>query len=194
MLYKIVRIVGLFIFKVLYRCEVINADEIPKDTPLVICSNHKSNLDPLFISANIKFQIHWMAKNELWKIPFLGFLITKLGGYPVDRNTTDIKAIKTSMKLLKEKEAIGIFIEGTRVKEIDYSNAKSGAAVIAHRSSAIVVPVYVEGNYMPFKKMKLIVREPMDIRSLPKQSSEQYDEIAVDILKAIYSGVEKNRS
>ncbi|RVU54942.1 lysophospholipid acyltransferase family protein [Anaerosphaera multitolerans] len=192
MLYKFIRTIGFIIFKILYRFEIVDYEKIPMGVPLVICPNHKSNWDPIFVSALIKFQIHWMAKKELWEVPLLGNLISALGAFAVDRDAVDIKAIKTSMRLLKENKAIGIFMEGTRVKEVNYSNAKAGAAVIAHRGSALIVPVYIQGNYFPFKKMKLLIKEPIDIREFPKQTPEQYEKIAVDILKSIYSGVEKN--
>lgn len=187
MLYKVLQNIFFVVFKILYRTEVVGLEKVPKDERVVICANHKSNLDPIFISANFKKQIHWMAKVELSKNAFLKWFIEKLGAFFVDRNSADIKAMKTAMKLLKEKEIVGIFPEGTRVKEPDFSKAKAGVALIAHRTKSIVVPVYIEGDYKIFRKMKLVFRDPIDLTSLPKQTSEEYEVISQNILKSIYN-------
>lgn len=186
MLYKILQGIFFIIFKFIYRTEVIGIEKIPKDEKIIICANHRSNLDPILISANLKKQIHWMAKKELSKNALVRSFIEKLGAFFIDRDSVDIKAMKTAMRLLKEDNIVGIFPEGTRVKEIDYTKAKSGVALIAHRTKATVVPVYIDGNYKPFKKMKLIYRDPIDLKALPKQSTEQYEVISQNILKSIY--------
>lgn len=192
MFYNIAVFVMRIVTKILFRYETVGAEKIPSDVPLVICSNHKNNWDPVFVSVNLKPKIHWMGKSELWNNPLMGKLISALGVFPVNRDETDLKAIKTAISILKQNKALGIFIEGRRVKEIDYNNAKPGAVAMAHKASAMIVPVYIEGDYSLFKKMKLIVRDPIDIRDLPKQKSEGYEALAVDVLKSIYSGVEKN--
>lgn len=187
MLYKVLQKVFFVAFKVLYRTEVVGIENVPENERIIICANHKSNLDPIFISANFKRQIHWMAKKELSENIFLKWLIEKLGSFFVDRSTADVSAMKTAMRYIKNNDIVGIFPEGTRVKGIDLNNAKSGVALIAHRTKAIIVPVYIDGDYKIFRKMKLVFRKPMNLKALPKQSSEEYEVIAQDILKDIYN-------
>lgn len=190
MLYKILRPILSVIFKILYRYEVVGNREFPKDIPIVLCANHKSNMDPLLLAASFKNQIHFMAKKELFSNKILGYFIDKLGAFPVDRDKADVQSIKKAISILKDNKILGIFPEGTRVQTIDYNSAKSGVAVIAHRSKAVVIPVYIEGNYIPFKKMKVYIKDIMDLRELPKKlEPEKYTEISVNIMKSIYSGV-----
>ncbi len=186
MLYKTLQGIFFVIFKALYRTEVIGLEKVPEDERIVICANHKSNLDPILLSSNFKRQIHWMAKKELSSNFFMRWLVDTLGAFFVDRNSADIKAMKTAMRLLKEKEIVGIFPEGTRVKEVDLANAKSGVALIAHRTKSVVVPCYIDGNYKIFRKMRIIFRDPIDLKELPKQSSEEYEIISRNILSSIY--------
>ncbi|MDO5040775.1 MAG: lysophospholipid acyltransferase family protein [Peptoniphilus sp.] len=192
MLYKILTKILWIFFKIIFRAEITGADKIPEGRPLIISPNHKSNFDPLLVSAMIKPQIHWIAKKELFAFKPLGAFIRAVGGFPVDRQNTDIKAVKTAMSLLKNNKVLGLFPEGTRVKTPDFTKPKSGVALIAHRTKATVVPIYIEGDYTPFSKMKLIVREPLDLSQM-KITQSDYDEISLGILKSIY-GVDENKN
>ena len=70
MLYRIVRRILWLYFKLVYRFEILNIENLPSKGPYMICSNHRSNWDPIFISGVIKEPIHWMAKKELFKKPY----------------------------------------------------------------------------------------------------------------------------
>lgn len=176
------------IFKIFNRAEVIGLENIPEDEKIVICANHTSNWDPLLLSSYIEPQIHWMAKSELSKIAILGKLLTKYGVFYVDREKQDIKAMMTAMKLIKNKKIVGIFPEGTRVKEINLDGAKSGVAVIAHRTKAVIVPAYIEGKFKPFRKVRLIIREPIYLDNLPKKlNGDDYEKLTRNIMENIYN-------
>lgn len=194
MLYKILRILALIVFKILYRCEIVGLENMPDQGPFIIAANHKSNRDPLMISALVKPQIHWMAKKELYKNKFLAFFLTSLGAFPVDRQANDIKAVKTAMQILKSNQILGVFPEGTRVKEIDPSKVKSGVALLGHRTKSKIVPIYIEGNYKIFRKIKIHIRPSIDLSEYKKLTQEEYHEISQEMMKIIYYGVDENRS
>lgn len=194
--YQIVRCILWVYYKFIHRAEVIGIENIPQNESFMLCSNHKSNCDPLFVASQFKRPIHWMAKQELFKNPILGKIITYFKAFPVNRGESDIAAVKTSLRILKDGEILGVFPEGTRVKEPDVNLGKSGVAVIAHKAKVKILPVYIEGSYGLFKKLKLYIRKPIDLSNLPKQSQLEYKEHTVDILKSIYYGVDiyKNNS
>ena len=194
MIYKIFKILALIVFKILYRCEIVGLENMPDQGPFIIAANHKSNLDPLMISALVKPQIRWMAKKELYENKFLAALMNSVGAFPVDRQANDIKAVKTAMKILKSNQILGVFPEGTRVKEIDPSKVKSGVALLAHRTKSKIVPIYVEGNYKIFRKIKVYVRPSIDLSEHKKLTQEEYHEISQEMIKIIYYGVDENRS
>lgn len=186
MLYKFLRIVFFIIFKMLYRVEVFGRENIPLSGKFIVCANHKSNFDPIMISAHFKRQIHWMAKKELFNNKLLGKFIATLGAFSVDRTTSDLKAIKTALRYLKNGEILGIFPEGTRVKKIDLENIKSGTALIAHKSKSLIVPVYIDGDYKAFRKIKIYIREPIDIREKKGLKEIEYLEISREVITSIY--------
>lgn len=180
------RIVGFFM-RHIYRLEVHGRENIPQDSErLIICGNHKSNLDPVAISAIFERQIFWMAKKELFENKFFGGFLTKLGAFPIDREGNDLAAIKKSLKILKNEDVLGIFPEGTRVKEADYTRIKSGIALIAQKTNSRVLPVYIEGNYKPFRKTRIYFREPVKINKEIKYSPGELENISQDIMRIVY--------
>lgn len=180
------RIVGFFM-RHIYRLEVHGRENIPQDSErLIICGNHKSNLDPVAISAIFERQIFWMAKKELFENKFFGGFLTKLGAFPIDRQGNDLAAIKKSLKILKNEDVLGIFPEGTRVKEADYTRIKSGIALIAQKTNSRVLPVYIEGDYKPFRKTRIYFRQPVKINKEIKYSPGELENISQDIMRIVY--------
>lgn len=187
MFYKFIQVFIGFFVKVIYRVEVFGIENIPKEEKrLIICGNHKSNLDPVTISAIFPRQIFWMAKRELFENKLVGGFLTKLGAFPVDRERNDLKAIKTSLTILKDEKVLGIFPEGTRVSEIDYTKIKSGIALIAQKTDSEVLPVFIEGEYKAFRKLKVYFRKPVKINKEIKYSNEELENISQDIMRMVY--------
>lgn len=188
MLYSIFKWLMFLINKIVFRLEIVGSEKIPEDGPIIIVGNHKSNMDPLMICSMVKRKISWMGKKELWENRFLRTILNAVGAFPVDRQGVDIDAIKKSMKILKEGGTLGLFPEGTRVKSFDESRIKHGVALIAQRTNSKVVPIYIEGDYVPFKKMRLIVRDVVDFKDVKKLTSEEYQDLSVEIMKKVYNG------
>ncbi|UHA72944.1 lysophospholipid acyltransferase family protein [Paenibacillus sp. 481] len=153
------------IYKLLFRFEVKGLENIPKDSGVLLCSNHISNLDPPAMGIWIDRQIRFMAKQELFDIPLLGRLIKALGAFPVKRGGVSKESIRTSFQLLKDGGVMAIFPEGTRNMD-GAVEAKKGAAMIALRSGAAVVPVAICGQYKLFRKMKVVYGPPVDLSDL----------------------------
>lgn len=188
MFYKILKIIAFIIYKIVFNIEIVGSEKIPSDGPVIIIGNHKSAQDPLLISSLVKRQIHWMAKIELFKNKFLEKVLTSLGAFPVDRDIADIAAVKKSMIILRNNSVLGIFPEGTRVGKFDKSKVKPGIAMIAQRTKSKVVPIYIEGEYKIFRKMRLLVRDSIDFAEVPKLSNDDYLDLSVDIMKKVYYG------
>lgn len=187
MFYKFVQVFIGFFVKIIYRIEVLGIENIPlEDKRLIVCGNHKSNLDPVTLSAIFPRQIHWMAKKELFQYKILGGFLNKMGAFPVDRNNNDLKAVKTALKILKNEDVLGIFPEGTRVSEIDYTRIKSGVALIAQKTDSEVLPVFIEGDYKVFRKLKVYFRKPVKINKEIKYSNEELENISQDIMRIVY--------
>lgn len=171
-----------------YPVKVHGIDNIPDNGKLILCSNHVSNWDPIFISIGFSRKINWMGKAELFQNKVLAFLIKKLGVFPVNREGTDINAIKNALRVLKNNEILGIFPEGTRVREFNPKNAKHGAALLSIRSKSPILPVYIESNYKIFNKVNIYIGSPIKYYETFNKNigSKDYSLISKDLLQTIY--------
>ena len=188
MFYSLVKYIAFVIFHIIFRIKVEGKENIPLDGRLVLCANHHSNWDPLVIASVFTRKISWMGKKELFENSFLKVFLTALQVFPVDRQVTDIGAVKKALRILKDDKVLGIFPEGTRVKEFNPDNAKAGVALLALKSNSPVIPVYTRGTYKLFSKLYIRIGQPIDYKEIypGKLDMEQYTIISQDILAKIY--------
>lgn len=150
------------IFRILYSVKIEGKENIPKESGFLVTSNHKSNLDPPFLGCFLPFRLSFMAKEELFEIPVLGRIIRAVGAFPVKRGSGDLTAIKLALKLLSSKKNVLIFPEGTRsLEEGKILEGKQGAALIAYKAKANVLPVGISGNYRFRSKMTIKIGKPI---------------------------------
>ena len=164
---------------------VIGREKVP-DGGCVLVANHTQWADPVLVGTALgnQYPLVAMAKKELFQIKLLGPLISALGAFPVDRGTADIGAIKTSLKAVKEGKKLLIFPEGgTKHKAGD--EAKVGAAMIAARTGAPIVPIYISEN----KKFRSKVYVVFGDAYIPEKtkSKDGYRAIADDMMRRIYA-------
>ena len=152
------------LFMKLYRVEVINPENEPLDQHFIVACNHTGAADGIIICAAMKNQIRFMSKKELFKVPVVGAFLKAIGCYPVDRKSSDVAALRTTINHLKDEDCVGIFPQGTRCPRVDpaTTSVKSGVGLIAARSGADVLPVCVKskvGAVKMFRKNYLIIGE-----------------------------------
>lgn len=186
--YYTLRFIAAIVLKIGFRFKVHGIENIPEEGRVVLCSNHISILDPIVLAIVLKRPIVFMAKKELFENRFLGTIVNGLGAIPVDRQGTSLSAVRKSLQTLKNEKILGIFPEGTRVKEIDLDNAKPGVGLISIKSKSPVIPIYIESKYKPFSKIKINIGKPIcfDEYYDEKLSTEDYEKISKDIMKSIY--------
>ncbi|SFI56217.1 1-acyl-sn-glycerol-3-phosphate acyltransferase [Paenibacillus sp. UNC496MF] len=180
MLYSICRSLLRIIYAVLFRFEAIGLENIPPTGPVVLCSNHISLLDPPTVGTPVNRMVHYMAKAELFAVPLFGPFIRSLGAFPVKRGGVSKEAIRTAIGLLKEGKVMGIFPEGSR--SAGDSAGKKGAAMIALRSGATVIPVAIIGRYKIFRKMRIKYGKPIDLTAFIQDSSSDVLEQVTDVI------------
>lgn len=164
---KICRVVVAFcIFwycKIVYKIKIIGKENIPKEGSLLFCGNHRTYLDPPLITVTAGRKMSFMAKEELKQQALMRFLCFAFDGIWVKRDSKDIGSLKTAMKLLKNGGCIGIFPEGTR-NGMDKNDGKlkNGAAYMALKTGAKIVPIGIQGSAKPFTKNAIIYGKPLD--------------------------------
>lgn len=190
MLYSLVCWVSKIFFSLFYRTSVEGVENVPQDGALIICSNHISLLDMfLFVYPILPRRIYFMAKEELFRTPLLANILNRLGAYPIKRGRGDLHSAKTTLRLLNEGKAIGIFPEGTRRKKDKKKiRPKYGAILFALESGAPILPIGISGNYKLFSKLRLVYGKPY---SLPyekgeKASKEEMQQLVEQLMEKIY--------
>ncbi|XEC92769.1 lysophospholipid acyltransferase family protein [Paenibacillus tarimensis] len=169
MVYRFCQTLLRIVFATLFPLKAVGLENIPESGPVLLCSNHKSYVDPTTIGVKVKRKVHYMAKAELFRFGPAGAFLRSLGAFPVKRGGVSKEAIRLALQLLKEGNVMGIFPEGTRNSKD--SMGKKGAAMIALRSGAAAIPVAIIGNYQPFRPMKIVYGEPIDLSEFEGDSS-----------------------
>ena len=127
-------------------------ENIPKSGAAIIVANHISYLDPPAISAFLPRYAHFMAKAGLFKIPVLGLILKTSGVFPVKRGAPDRMAIRRAIDYLSNGEVVALFPEGRRVGPGEVAEGELGAALLAYKSKATVIPAAIIGT-QPWWKM-----------------------------------------
>lgn len=184
------------IFSLVFRWQVIGREHIPKEGPVILCANHISLWDPPLLGSGIERMVNFMAKEELFRIPVLSFLITKFGAFPVKRGAGDRAAIRATLKLLEDGEILGIFPEGTRSKTGELGEGMHGVALFALKSQAQVIPVAIVGPYRWFRPIKIVYGEPIDLTALRevKSNADTLKETSDLIMRHIRELLDQHRS
>ncbi len=171
-----------------YKVEVKGTENLPRGA-YVLAANHISNWDPVFLYKKLKdADICFMAKKELFKNRFLGWLLSKFGAFPVDRDSNDIKAVKTGLSVLKNGKVLGIFPQGTRCDEIIPQDVKPGYILFADRCNVPVVPVAIKKTK---RRFTYTIGEPVFIEKETKSlSAEEMEKLSVSIMENIKKTVE----
>jgi 1-acyl-sn-glycerol-3-phosphate acyltransferase len=185
--YDFARRVCWLVLRIGWRFRAVGLERVPRDGALIVASNHVSYLDPPALGASLRRPIHFMAKQQLFRIPVLGTLIRWCCAYPVDRSRGDVAAIKRSVAVLRTGAAIGIFPEGTRNPDGTHP-PQSGIALLHYLSGAPIVPAFVAGtaNARRFGPIRVAYGEPISfVKPGEKASREDLAKWTAEIMKHI---------
>jgi len=168
------------VFRFYFRGKLYGTENVPKQGPLIIASNHASDFDPPILASCVHRPVAFMAKEELFRVPLLGSAIRLYGAYPVKRGSADRSAIRAALTSLEEGWAAGIFPSGTRTLDGRIPEPKLGAALVAAKIQAPILPVSLWGTHRILPKgAKFPQVTPVTMRIgtpiSPPQSSKRED-------------------
>ena len=126
------------------------------------CPNHTTIGDPFYVvfAFGRRYPMRAMAKIQIMRVPFIGWILGKGGVFGVDRGHADMHAVKTALKLLKDGNKLLMFPEGTRVREGEDVAAKTGAAMFATRTGVPLVPIYIQRKKRLFARNAVVIGQP----------------------------------
>lgn len=183
------------LFRLLFPFDAEGLENLPRDRAFILCPNHSNAVDPILVCLSLPrtVPIRIMAKKELMDKPLLGKFLAALGAFGVDRGHSDIAALKTAIKSIRDGENLLVFPEGTRVKEPGEVQAKGGVAMIALRTGAVLIPVYAGRRRKLLRKTHIVFGEPYEPKTETRHgTAEEYQAFADEVLRRAYAlGEEK---
>ena len=162
------------VFNTLYCPKVQGLENINCETGFILAGNHKSLLDIPLVATAIERNVHFMGKKELFENSICNYIFSKLGSFPVDREGIDLNAIKTSIKLLREDEILGIFPEGTRNKGEELLPFKEGTTRIAMKTKKPIIPFGISGEYKLRGGITIRFGEAIDFNKINVENENEY--------------------
>jgi 1-acyl-sn-glycerol-3-phosphate acyltransferase len=144
--YSSVRGLAKLVLRLWFRVKVSGSEHIAPQGPIIVAANHKNFLDPFFIGTAIRRRVRFMAKAELFEGP-LGWLLPRVGAFPVRRGGADAEAMDTAREILSAGGLVVLFPEGTRIEAPDaLGSPHHGADRLALETGAPIVPAAITGT------------------------------------------------
>lgn len=193
--YTVVRFLLWLPVRIFLRVRVHGRKNEPKrgEGPYLVCGNHQTVLDAVFVCfAMHRQQPHFMGKAELFRVPFLGFLVKKLGAYPVTRSGNDVGAVKHTVKLIKSGRSVAMFPQGTRCpgKPLRECRVKSGVGLIAAHTGVQILPVHIgmkENRWKFYRRVDVTIGKPIPFQHFgyDKEKPGEYARISAEVYEEI---------
>ena len=180
--YRFARGLAKVLMHTVMPTRIRGAERMRGDAPFILIANHNSMLDPFILACPIqKYEVVFLGKKELVKSRLGRWLFGKLHMISVDRGHSDMEAMRACMRTLRGGGVLGIFPEGTRHHEGTMEHIESGVSLIALRSGAPVIPVYIKGRLALFHYTQAWVGDPIptdDLRAegVNSETSERLNE------------------
>ncbi len=189
--------------------KIYGSENIPSTGPVILISNHISNLDPSIISASMARPIWFLAKSSLFKNPIARLFLNLYGAYPINRSTSDTTAIQWILNKLEDNQAVVIFPEGKRnfngLQKADDSFAK-----LAIKSNTYILPIGITGTehmqyvtrvFNPTGRITINIGKPFKIIDINEKPTKEHiksinESIMMEIAELLppkYQGIYKNK-
>ncbi len=177
--------------------KVTGLENVPPMGPLIVVSNHLSNLDPSLLGSSVPRRLRFLAKANLFRAvgPVGRWYLRGYGAFPLDRGGADAKAFRWALRQLQIDSAIVIFPEGTRSRTASMNRAKPGAAALILKSGAPVLPVGISGTenmgaflrvVNPTGQIRVNIGQPFSLPSIEGRPGRQVlESLTTDVMRRV---------
>jgi 1-acyl-sn-glycerol-3-phosphate acyltransferase len=186
----------------IYRTRAIGSEHVPQVGPVILAPNHFSQWDHFFAAVYLRRKVRFMAKSQLFAPPFLTFILSHGGAFPIRRGHRDEEAFKTAHAILGQDECMLIYAEGGRSRTGGLGEPRPGIGRIALESGVPVVPMAIHGSAqvrgwrrMHFPKVTVQYGEPMTFPAEAHPSRERQQQVANEVfdqVRSMYVALEEN--
>ncbi|MDP2653810.1 MAG: lysophospholipid acyltransferase family protein [Candidatus Omnitrophota bacterium] len=155
----------------------------------IVASNHISNIDPPLLGFCLLTKMSYWAKDTLFKNKILGALIRGQGGFPINRESADIGALREALRRVKSGSSMVVFPEGTRKRGAGESSVHEGVGFLVAKSGVPVVPVFIRGTdkVLP-PNVRFPRRHPVEVfigRPVTFPPQKDYEAVARQIMREV---------
>ena len=191
-IYPLLRIVSQPV-RLAYRLRAVDLANVPARGPVILAPNHFSGLDHWFVGLLLRRQVRFMAKSQLFKGPFLEFVLSHAGAFPVRRGQRDEQAIITAQTILGQGGVVVMYVKGGRSRSGRIgTSARPGIGRLALETGAPVVPVAIRGSErarnwrrLEFPAVTVRYGEPLRFEVELEPSRERQQAVADEVLAAV---------
>jgi 1-acyl-sn-glycerol-3-phosphate acyltransferase len=152
-MYRLTLFISWLVGKLFYRLKIYGLEHYyPRGA--IIAANHTSFLDPPIVSVSWPEEVHFLARETLFRNKVFGAFIRNINSHPVSGDVGDIGVIKTICALLSEGKKVVLFPEGTRSRDGELQPLKPGIAMLVARTQTAIIPVYIDGAYRAWSRKR----------------------------------------
>jgi 1-acyl-sn-glycerol-3-phosphate acyltransferase len=192
-LYPLLRVLSYPYVLALYRLRAQGLGNVPARGPVILAPNHFSAMDHWFVGLLLRRQVRFMAKSQLFNGPFLEFVLSHAGAFPVRRGQGDEDAIITAQTILRRGGVLVMYVEGGRSRSGEIGRrARSGIGRLALETGAPIVPVAIHGSErarnwrrLEFPAVTVRYGEPVRFEVELEPSRERQQQIADHVLERV---------
>jgi 1-acyl-sn-glycerol-3-phosphate acyltransferase len=188
--YCLSRLILKLFCKIIFRIKGRGQENIPKSGSFILASNHVSYLDPVVLGVAATRKLTYMARDDLFSNPYLGWWLSLVGVLSIKRDSADFSALRSAMRCLREGKAIALFPEGRRrMPQEKNLSPQPGIGFLAKKSGSLVIPAYIKGtdealpkgaSSIRMKKVSVTFGKPVEIERL-----SDYQAVAEKIMTSI---------
>lgn len=171
-------------------------ENIAPDRPYIFAANHQSQFDIFALDGFLMVDFRWMAKKELFRIPFVGPAMRLAGSIPIDRSRgrQAMKSLAEAARRIASGTSVVIFPEGTRTLDGRLQPFKSGAMYLAIKSGVDIVPMAIIGGFEIMPKGSFLTRpgrivikigQPVSSKDFTQQEKQQLADLLHDKVAAL---------
>jgi len=195
--YWFVLLLAKTLFGLFFRMRVRGRCFVPEAGALIVAPSHASFTDPPAAAISLKTRrVTFMAKAFLFEPLFMGWLISTVGAFPLDKDGGEIAALRLSLKLLKEGRAVIIFPEGGRIRVDGLGKPEPGVGMLAVKSGVPVLPIYIHDSHDALKlllqrklpRISTYIAPPLSFPPAPTgvKKSAYYQQVSMTVMRELW--------